>query len=88
MFTVLLDEMLGAMQERLTNTAAAARSFQYAQRFYGEAIEAFLALQSPPASASAPPALSGCAGFSTARPPGRRKRASFSTRSAGASSGP
>jgi hypothetical protein len=58
-FAVLLDEILSAIQQRLTDTSAAARSFQYAQRFYGEAIEAFLALQSPPASASAGAALSG-----------------------------
>jgi hypothetical protein len=59
MFTVLVSELLGGIAERSEDTSTAHRLYQRAQRYYSEALEAYLVLHAPAASSLAGLALEG-----------------------------
>jgi hypothetical protein len=57
LFAMLLDELLQSVEQRVDSSVAVSRGIRYARRYYQDALEAYLTINSPAQAAQASAAL-------------------------------
>ncbi|PWT90270.1 MAG: hypothetical protein C5B56_05710 [Proteobacteria bacterium] len=57
LFAMLLDELLQGVEQRVESSVAVSRGMRYARRYYQDALDAYLTINSPQQAARASTAL-------------------------------